>query len=466
MKQWKVPGLALAIVEGDRVVVAKGYGVRRIGEPAPVDDHTLFAIGSATKTFTATAVGMLADEHRLSLDSPVTRLLPGFELGDPYVTREVTLRDLLSHRTGVAGGDLLWASGELPRDEIVRRLRFLPQTWSLRSRFDYSNVMVIAAGQALAAVAGEPWDSVIHRRILDPLGMRETVTSIRDLPSAGGNVATPHDPRPDAPVPVPWRDMDNTAAAGGINSNVRDMARWLRFQLAGGTWNGHQLVSRAYLDEMRTPQIMIRREGAWAAMSPDAHFMAYGLGWIMSDYHGRLLLQHGGGIDGMSAMVGLVPEANVGVVVLSNLNGNQLPAALMMRVVDAALGRPPADWSGRYFDATRKAIDAAEAAEKAMMAAKRVTGTSPTLPLAQYVGTYHHDAWGDATVRLENGKLVLRYGTEFEGELEHLQYDTFQAHWRNPARGTNYLNFTIDGDRRAARLDLYLWLTATFDRTR
>ena len=463
MREWKVPGLALAIVEGDRVVLAKGYGVRDLGQPAPVDDRTLFAIGSATKTFTATAIGMLAEDKRLDLDAPVARLLPGFELRDPYVTREVTLRDLLSHRTGVAGGDLLWASGELSRDEIVRRLRFLPQTWSLRSRFDYSNVMVIAAGQTLATAAGKPWDDLIRERILVPLGMTETVTSIRALPP-GGNVATPHDPRPDAPLPIRWRNMDNTAASGGINSNVREMAQWLRFQLAEGAWDGRQLVSRSYIREMRTPHIMIRREGAWAEMSPDAHFMAYGLGWIMSDYHGRMMLQHGGGIDGMSAMVGLMPEAKVGVVVLSNLNGNQLPAALMLRVFDAALGLSPTDWSARYLEVTRRAIADAEAAERRMVEANRVMGTTPTLPLEAYVGTYRDEALGDATVRLEGGKLILRYGTEFEGELEHVQYDSFQARWRNPARGSNYLNFTIDAQRRAARLDLYLWVTAQFDR--
>jgi hypothetical protein len=241
------------------------------------------------------------------------------------------------------------------------------------------------------------------------------------------------------------------------------MAQWLLFQLRSGEVGGRRLVSKAFLQETRTPQTIIRREGSWEMMTPDAHFMTYGIGWFLSDYHGRQMLQHGGGIDGMSAMVGVIPEAGVGVVVLSNLNGNQLPAALMHRVFDAYLGLPPADWSARFLAVTKRATEQAEAAER-QMEAGRVAGTAPTLPLERYAGTYRNQAWGDATVTLEGGKLMLRYGTEFEGELEHVQYDAFRAHWRNPARGTDYLNFTIDVKRQAVELDLYLWLVANFRR--
>ena len=462
MKAGKIPGLAIAVVHQGKVVLARGYGVRRVGSPEPVTDETLFAIGSATKTFTTTAIGMLAEQGKLSLDEPVIRYRPDFRLVDPVATRDATLRDLLSHRTGLAGGDFLWATGEFDRDEIVRRAGTMVPAWSFRSRFDYSNVMFIAAGQVAATVAGQSWDDLVRTRILDPLGMKATVTSIRSLPVAG-NVATPHDPTDGDPRPVPWRNMDNTAAAGGINSNVREMARWLQFQLASGSVEGRQLVSKAFIEAMRTPETLIKREGSWATMSPEGHFMAYGLGWLMSDYRGRQLLQHGGGIDGMSAMVGLLPEADVGIVVLSNLNGNQLPAALMMRVFDAYLGAPVRDWSAEYrqLAATAEAAGRADEEQRKQM---MVAGTSPSLPLAHYAGTYRDATYGDLVVTLENGTLRARFGPAFVGRLEPVQFDAFRAVWDNPARETNYLNFTIDVTRRAAEADLYLWVPAHFTR--
>ena len=182
MAEWKVPGLGIAIVKDAKVVLAAGFGVRGLGRPEPVDSLTIFAIGSVTKAFTATAIGMLADDRTLALDGPVTTYLPGFQLYDPYATREVTVRDLLSHRTGVSGGDLLWTSGDLTRDDIVSRPRLIPPAWGFRARWDYSNIMVVATGQVLAAVAGTTWDEFVWRRILVPLGMTSTTSTIRSGP--------------------------------------------------------------------------------------------------------------------------------------------------------------------------------------------------------------------------------------------------------------------------------------------
>ncbi|MEO7962736.1 MAG: DUF3471 domain-containing protein, partial [Gemmatimonadaceae bacterium] len=224
-----------------------------------------------------------------------------------------------------------------------------------------------------------------------------------------------------------------------------------------------RLVSEKFIEATRTPETVIHREGAWADMTPDAHFMAYGMGWFVSDYHSFQLLQHGGGIDGMSAMVGMMPELGVGVVILTNRNGNLLPGALMHRIFDAYLGRPPTDWSARALASVSEGEAAAQAALDERLRSV-VKETSPTLALERYVGTYRHPAWGDLTITLEGKTLVARYGTEFVGPLEHVQFDTFRAVWNNPARGSDFLNFTIDVTRQAARADLYLWVTATFDR--
>ncbi|MEO7965926.1 MAG: serine hydrolase domain-containing protein, partial [Gemmatimonadaceae bacterium] len=253
MQAWRIPGLALAVVKDGRVVTAKGYGVREAGRPEPVTANTLFAIGSATKAFSVTLAGILADRGALDLDARATRYLPTFELADPYLTREVTLRDLMTHRTGVSGGDLLWASGALSRDEIVRRIRYIPPTWGLRAKFDYSNIMFIAAGEAIAAAGGASLDTLLRREILTPLGMNATTTSVRALPT-GGDVATPHDPQPNGSLPIAWRNMDNTLAGGGINSNATEMARWLQFQLAKGAIDGKRLVSEKFIEATRTPE--------------------------------------------------------------------------------------------------------------------------------------------------------------------------------------------------------------------
>ena len=224
MKEWEVPGVAIAIVKGDQVVLAKGYGVRKIGEPAAVDERTLFAIGSSSKAFTAASIAMLVDDGKVKWDDPVTKYLPGFEMYDPYVTRELTVRDLLSHRSGLQRGDFLWYGTELERDEILRRTRFLKPSWSLRSTFGYQNLMFLAAGQLVSRVGGKSWDEFIQQRLFTPLAMSSSSTSINAFKNVD-NVAAPHAKVEEKVQVIPWRNIDNIAPAGSINSNVVDMAQ-------------------------------------------------------------------------------------------------------------------------------------------------------------------------------------------------------------------------------------------------
>jgi CubicO group peptidase (beta-lactamase class C family) len=250
LKEWEVPGVAIAIVKGDQVVLAKGYGVRKLGEAAPVDERTLFAIGSSSKAFTAAAVAMLVDEGKVKWDDPVTKYLPGFQMYDPYITRELTVRDLLTHRSGLQRGDFLWYGTGLDRDEILRHARLLKPTWSLRSTFGYQNIMFLAAGQLVAKVSGKSWDEFIQQRIFAPLAMNSSSTSINALKTAA-DVATPH-AKVDAKVQViPWRNIDNIAPAGSINSNVVDMAQWVRLQLNQGTLQTQKLFSPAVAKEIK-----------------------------------------------------------------------------------------------------------------------------------------------------------------------------------------------------------------------
>ncbi len=452
MKEWEIPGMAIAIVKDDKVVFAKGYGVRDIGKPASVDEHTLFAIGSSSKAFTAASLAILMDEGKLKWDDPVTKYLPGFQLYDPYVTREMTVRDLLTHRIGLERGDQIWYATPYSREEILRRIRYLPPSSSMRSKFGYQNIMFLAAGQIVPSVTGKSWDDFVAERIFAPLGMKESDTTIRAL-AQSNDVATPHVKIDDKVQTVPWRNIDNISPAGSINSNVVDMAQWVRLQLGKGKYGGKQVISEAAIKEMQTPQSIIRIEGLYPIMYPDAHFLSYGMGWFLSDFRGSKLVEHGGAIDGMRALVAMIPEKNVGVVILTNLNGTVLPQFLSYRIFDSYLGEQSTDWAA---DGLKK-VKAAEAQAKAAAAkadAARVMGTKPSLDLKDYTGKYRSEIYGDVEVKFTDGKLTIGFGPNYDGALEHWNYDTFRVTWKDTVLGKGLIRFDLDTKGKAASLDL------------
>jgi CubicO group peptidase (beta-lactamase class C family) len=441
LRDWEVPGAAIAIIKDDSILRAKGYGVKKIGEQAPVTEQTLFAIGSASKAFTAAALAMLVDEGKIKWDDPATNHLSGFELFDPYVTRELTVRDLLSHRSGLERGDLLWYAGGFNRDEVLRRVRYLKPGWSFRGRFGYQNIMYLAAGQILPKVANKSWDDFVRDRIFAPLGMTATNTSISALKSAG-DVATPHAKLDDKVEAIAWRNIDNIAPAGSINSNVAEMAQWVRLQLGLGKYKDQQLVSTGSVKEMHMPQTVIRLEGPIEKLNPDTHFMSYGLGWFLQDYRGRKVVQHGGNIDGMSALVAMMPEERLGLVILTNMNGSPLPTAIMYKVFDSFLGMTGRDWSAELLKVAKAQIEQARGIEK-KMESDRVQGTSPSLPLARYAGTYASDMYGEAKVTEQNGRLFVTYGGAMAGEMEHWHFNTFRATMKDRTLGKLFINFTL-----------------------
>ena len=442
MKEWEVPGLAIAIVKDDRIVFAKGYGVRELGGTAAVDDHTLFAIGSSSKAFTAAALAMLVDEGKIKWDDPVTKYLPGFQLFDPYSTRELTVRDLVTHRSGLERGDLLWYASPYDRNEVLRRVRFLKPSWSLRARYGYQNIMFLAAGQIQPSVLGKEWDDVVRERIFVPLGMNKSNTSIRKFAGID-NVASPHSKIDDKLQKVAWRNIDNIGPAGSINSNVTDMAQWLRMHLGGGMYEKKKVLSAASVKEMQTPQTIIRIEGQNERLYPEAHFLNYGLGWFLSDFRGRKLVEHGGAIDGMRSAVGMLPEEKLGVVILTNRGGSVLPHVLMYRVFDAYLNVAKRDWSAEILKKIKVLEDQAKAAEK-KVEDERVKGTSPSLALEKYAGTYQNEMYGETKFVLKDGKLTSEFGPNFNGDLEHWHYDTFRVVWRDRMEGKGFVVFKLN----------------------
>ena len=459
---WKVPGAAIAIVRNDSVIYAKGYGVRQVGATQPVDERTVFAIGSSSKAFTAAAAAMLADEKKLSLDGKASLYFPGFQLADPYASRELTVRDLLSHRSGLARGEMVWYGSGYDRDEIVRRVRFLQPTWSFRSQFGYQNIMYIAAGQIVAHTANTTWDDFVRDRLLVPLGMTSSTTSIRQI-VGGQNLASPHADVEGVIRTVDWRNIDNAGPAGSINSTALDMAQWVRLQLARGTIGGKRLISEKMIDEMHTPHTVIPIDTGSRRTNPYTHLQAYGLGWFLQDYRGKLVVQHGGNVDGMTALVGMMPEEQVGMVILTNMNGSGMPMTLMNRAFDLHLGVTPEDWSGKAFARSEAArLRGREALKK--LEASRVPNTKPSLSLDKYVGVYSDSLLGDVTVRDSAGKLVLSFGPNWSGTLDHWHFDTFRTRFGTPVLGPIPVQFRLSPSATVDELQIDLAGPATFRR--
>lgn len=445
MKDWKIPGVAVGIVRNDSVVFAKGFGVRTVGRPEKVDEHTLFALASDTKAFTGILMAMLVDDGKVRWDAPLTTYLPTIKFGDDFLTRELTVRDALTHRSGLARGDLLWTAGwTYDRDELLRRLRYLKPSWNLRTRYGYSNLMYLAAGQAGAAAAGKSWDTLIKERIFVPLGMTESNTSVTLLPSLA-NVATPHGEVDGKIQAVRYTNIDNAAPAGAINSNIADMTKWLRFQLDSGRVNGKRLVSKRNFIETHSAQQAMRLDSTYRAFNPFTHVRSYAFGWQVMDYRGREVLTHAGNLSGMAAMVGLMPEERMGIVVLTNLEGNALRESIMYKAFDMTVGAPPRDWS-RVSLVEKASFDSIDAKDQREAEAKRVSGTRPSLALERYAGAYADSLYGKVSVRMENGHLVLDVAPKMIGDMEHWHYDTFKVTWRDHRDGTNLVTFALDAD--------------------
>jgi CubicO group peptidase (beta-lactamase class C family) len=444
IKDWNVPGLSIAVLKGDSVVYQKGFGVKELGKADPVTPNTLFAIGSNSKSFTAAAIGMLVDDGKMRWDDKVTKYLPAFQLYDPYVTRELTIRDVLSHRAGLGRrGDFLWIVANYPKDEVLRRIRFLAPNAGFRTELGYQNIMFLAAGEAAGSASGLSWQDLITTRLLRPLGMTRTNTSVRDLAS-DSDVARPHSLRDSTLVMVPWRNIDNIAPAGAINSSVAEMMRYLRFINAGGTFEGKQLLRSTTLATITTPHTIV--PVAADTLFPSVHFRAYGLGWGLSDYRGRKIMAHSGGIDGMLSWMYSVPEERLGIMILTNSDNHNVGPGLVYRILDGYLAGSSRDWNAVFLAQFRKAQAAQQAQEKSRQAA-RVPNTTPSGPLAGFEGVYADSMYGDLRIHQEGDHLVADLGPNGAGGvLEHWHYDTFRLVWRDQAFGRNFVTFSLDRD--------------------
>lgn len=452
MMTFDVPGLSVAIVKDGKVVVAKGYGVRKLGEHTPVDENTMFGIGSNTKAFTTAALATLVDAGKFSWDDPVYQRLPGFVMYDPYVSHEMTIRDLLTHRSGMGLGEgdlLFWPHSTYTREEIVHKLRFMKPASSFRSHYAYDNLLYMTAGQIIPAVTGVSWDDYIRLHIFGPLQMNNSNVSNTTF-RPGDNYAFPHSRMDGKLQVIGLEGLDNAGPAGSINSCAADMAKWVQLQLNRGKFAGRdgRLFSEAQSHEMWSPQTILPTDPPpppLAGLKTD--FADYALGWGLRSYHGRKLVGHTGGVAGFVSRVMLVPDENLGVVVLTNAEDGGAFDSILYHVLDHYFNLPPTDWIAAYRavkDAEEK--EAAETMKKAE--ATRASNSKPSLPLEQYAGAYN-DAWyGPISIHRENGGLVISFDHTpgMIGDLQHWQYDVFKAHWRTRTIEDAFVAFSLNPD--------------------
>lgn len=465
LKDFDQPGAAIAVIRDGKVVFQQGWGVRAVGDTTKVNEHTRFQVASNSKAMTAAALAILVEEGKLSWDDRVIDHLPWFRLGgDAFITRDFRVRDLLCHRSGLSlgQGDLLIFGSDYTSTEIAHRLRFLNPPGSFRSGFAYDNVLYIVAGELVAAVSGMPWEDFVATRIMAPLGMRESSPALSRI-NLKDNVAAAHDRRDGKPVIVAHDSVINALAAGGVVASVSDWTRWMRVQLDSGRVEANtRLWSPMQTRTMWEPHVALPfgdPPPGYAALKPN--FMGYGLGWFLRDYRGTKLVWHDGGLQGMLSRTILVPEKKLGIVIFTNgMTGAY--QALGWTVLDWALGAPKTDWLSLILNADQGGQARDKAFEDSASAARR-RDIGPSLPLEKLAGRYRDEWYGDVTLAVEGGHLVMRWShsAPYTADLEHWQYDTFRARMREKTTADAFVTFALKADGTIDRMTLAPVLPST-----
>lgn len=440
---WKVPGMAIGIIKGDSLIFSKGYGYRNIKDKKPVTSQTIFPVASNTKAFTAAAIAILVDQGKLSWDTKVKSILPYFSLYDEYVTEHFTIEDLLSHRSGLKtfSGDLIWYGTTYSREQVVRKARLLSPVYDFRTKFGYSNIMYIAAGEIIAKVSGMTYDDFLKKHFFDELGMKNSYTSIDDLKDLE-NVCTPYNVINDETVAIELMNWDNIGGAGIINSNIEDMSKWIMLQLAKGTYNNKEIFSNIQSTKMLTPATNFTVSEGYNRMWPSTHFRSYGMGWSLMDYHGYKVVSHSGGYDGVITYSCFIPDANIGFVILTN-STSSLYNPISYKILDAFLSDENKDWSKLFLPYQLKGYTKEDIASKD-------NANNPSLKLKEYSGLYKSEIYGNAIIKKKGSKLhinLLRTNL-WEGNAIKYDADTFVVEFAKvPSLPQGKIFFEIESEK-------------------
>ena len=441
-KQWEAPGAAVAIVKDGQVIFKKGYGVRELGRPSAVNTETLFACASTTKAMTAVCLGILVDEGKIKWNDPVSQHLPEFQLYDPFVTRDLKIRDLLIHNSGVGNTDFLWSLMDIPDDEVLRRMRLVKPTYSLRDGFIYQNIFYVAAGKVIEKVSGQLWESFVQERIFKPLKMSRTYPKMKYIKD--DNYTKPHF-RVDGKIQVIGYSKDDAVGpAGSVWSSINDMSEWTRCMLDSSKYNGGRLLKPQTWTEMYRPQTLVPpNEFYLTAKLTKPHWTTYGLGWFQHDYKGQKVNFHTGSLSGLTAIHGQLPDQKIGIYVFGNFDHAEVRHALMYKAFDLFALGGSRDWSTDFL-ALYSGLTESGKKELAKLEAARIPGTSPTLALEAYTGKYTDPLFGELTIQLVGSMLKVIVNNFESASLSHWNYDTFYGPWEKSWYGKVSATFTVN----------------------
>ncbi|MCK9400025.1 MAG: serine hydrolase [Bacteroidales bacterium] len=442
LAEWQIPGVAVLVVKDGQVIVQKGYGFLESGKPEQVDENTLFMIASNTKAFTGTAMAILEQEGKCSLDDRVQKYLPGFKMKDPWVAEHITLTDVMSHRIGMETfqGDFMYWESDLSSDEVIEKFGMLTPMYDFRAKWGYCNAGFLIAGKCLEQITGMTWEQFMRDRIVNPLEMKRTLVMTAEIANAE-NLAAAHTLVNGKLQVIPHCQVDNIAPAASISSSVSDMSHWIIAQLDSGRYNGRQVIPWQAIRKAQYPNSIVRR-----ARHPFniTHYSLYGMGWSLQDYEGREMVSHTGGVDGFVTSVTLIPEEKLGVVVFTNTDMNGLYEAVKWEIIDAYLGLPYRNYSqvfiSRYMPAYKKEME---------MITSWQDSAKMNLPmpvkLAKFAGKYNHEVYGSAILESKGDYLLLKleHHPDLTSRLEYIGNNRFLCTYSSPLWGIKVFPFVI-----------------------
>lgn len=446
LQDWEIPGLSVCIIKNGKVVLMKGYGVKEFGINDKVDENTLFMIGSNTKAFTATAIATLDAENKLSLDDKVTKWIPPFKLENQAAGEQAIVRDLLCHRIGFRTfqGDFTYWTSNLTRKEVIEKMGHIKAVYPFRTKWGYTNASFLTAGEIIPAVTGKQWEDYIKEKILDPLGMNNTLALSKDLPNAV-NKAQPYTMDKGKIVKIPFCYIDNLAPAGSIASSANDMSKWVMMQLDNGKYQGKEIIPQKAIQSTRFPNSIM---GNGSTIYNKSNFTLYGLGLELQDYEGRRIVSHTGGVNGFVSSVTMIPSEKLGIVVLTNTDQNALYEALKWEIMDAFLGLPYRNYSKVYLGFTKTQRLNDQKTDKKLTDSVAMD-LKPALQLSAYTGNYYNDVYGKMKVVLEENELRMRFEHHpaMYAKLGALGGNRFYCAFSDPEFGTAVFPFHVDNGK-------------------
>lgn len=442
LQTWKTPGLSVAVVKDGNIVFKKAYGVKELGNPDIYTTSTLSTCASTTKAMTAVCMAMLVDEGKIKWTDIVTDILPEFKLSDPYITSQVTVKDLFTHNAGLGNADLLWVFG-YPRSEILHRMQAIPLAYSLRASFIYQNLMYMTAGEVIKKISGKTWDDFITERLFIPLGMTHTYADYSKAPDKDKTGL--HFKDNDTIKAIWYKHDDNIGAAGGVWSCSDDMVKWMQFLQDSARKDGKRLLKPETFAELFKPQSFVTESEFYPTQRiTKPHWKTYGLGWFQQDYRGQMVQFHTGSLDGLVAILGMIPEQHCSIYVFGNLDHTEIRHALMFKAFDLwCFNDNTKDWSNDFYKLYKDLTDTAKAKEKTEEN-KRVLNTKPSLGLKSYCGKYINTIYGNADVITENDLLKINLPNNFNLKLSHWNYDTFRGVYNDWWIGKSNVQFLLD----------------------